>query len=120
MAEWWSRFEFDISRQEEFNMRMSDILEEIFDHANHDDYLMRFYSVHDTNLMPLLSLFTTDDHNWPPYISSLIIESWVQNDQTITRMIYNGKVVNQRLCNGAQFCALKNSRAALTNLLNKL
>lgn len=116
MAEWWSRFEFDLSRKEEYKLRMSDILGEIIDNANHDEYLMRFYSVHDTNLMPLLSLFATDDQYWPPYISSLIIETWTRDDETLLRMIYNGQILYTKVCNGAEFCTLKTLHHHLINL----
>lgn len=118
LAEWWSSFEFDINRKEEIKLRMSDILQEIFDYADHDDYLLRFYSAHDTNLMPLLSIFSADHHYWPPYISSLIIESWIRDDQSLIRMIYNGEILNLRICDGRQYCSLSEARNSLRFILN--
>ena len=101
---------------------MSEILKEILDNSMHSEYPIRFYSVHDTNLMSLLSIFSTHHQFWPPYISSLMIETWVRdskNDEsTILRMIYNGQILNLTVCFGQDQCSVSTARKALENLIN--
>ena len=109
LGDWWGRFEFDTSRREEIGLRMQDFLKELQDNSRNDSIPLRLYAAHDTNVMPLLAIFSTESFDWPPYTAHVVVETWRSNsdkkkDQRLVRMLYNGQVLKLKVCGGKTEC----------------
>ena len=72
-----------------------------------------YFSAHDSTLAAILGALNITHWRWPPYASSMIIETWksnTQNDKTAinVRVIYNGQILRLPFCppNADGLCSL--------------